>query len=229
MPPKKYRQAKSTKEKQIKKMIKQELTANRIFKPEIKYIDTGANGDFITSISTFYLLNAMVQGDTARSRIGAKVKMLGYEINGWCVTGSSPVGATDRINIGTFIDITPGGAAPTGLSVTVPSDSTIPYNSYSSDGVTILPNMLQKGVFSHLKNKKITINQNQANQLMSYPFYMRQKWPKGLISEYDNSNAGTIADFVKNALYFYTLGVQANVANVRSSLYFYARVYYVDI
>lgn len=180
---------------------------------EWKYSDVAFNSTVDTTGASI-LLNGLVPGTGASQRVGMKVTIKSVEIRGFtgCVAGTG-VDQVHRWEL--FIDRQANGAALASIGQQLLANNTYAPRS-----------LIARKRFKILRDKVYNINATgEAGSFRTFKAYL--KFTRGLVVEYNAGNAGTVADIVSNALYFYAVGSIAAGATA-GNIYGYARIRYVD-
>lgn len=167
---------------------------------EKKYIDVSATPTSSTTVA-FVLLNGLVTGSTATSRLGQSIKMISVYPNlFWSINAAA---ATTYVRVIIFIDKQANGAAPAGNDLLVTSTSVLsPLAIANSRRFKVLMDI----------RKTLSLN---GNEIVRYKRFRKLQTHV----EFNTGNAGTIADIQTNSLYLMHMSDQPAGMNVPTFSY----------
>lgn len=149
---------------------------------ETKYVDISASAAVTAGAWNFVILNTMVQGTTASTRLGQSIRSHGLELRcSVLINAASLVPQGFRVVV--FIDKQPNQANAV-LTTIYPTGLLTPRTVSYVDRYSIL------------FERTFTFSPND-NGMMLFDYIAKQTWH----TEYETSNVGTVADITKNALY----------------------------
>ena len=217
------KRAKLTIDREVARVLK----AKRLFSPEEKQLDYTIASS-ITTTQTFHLINGMVQGDTDSTRTGSAVRISKIKLS-YSITGStSMTGGSDMGFVTLFCSQDPNGIAPAGIFAATGSSAIAPMMSFSgSYPELVLENHDQRKSFKVHHLNKFKLNDQYSTQSLAGPI-VTKTFNINKVVQFNNGNAGTIADFVHNAYYIGWVGSQAAGANA-TAIDVYAQIFFTDM
>jgi hypothetical protein len=156
---------------------------------EVKSADT-SNTLAADTTGAIALLNGIVPGVGFSQRIGRQVRCHGMEVNVKCqVTSGTGVDQTQRVLI--VQDRQANGAALTIADV------------LTAVGTVTFPNLINQARFKILSDTVVDLNATaEAGSIKSF----RLRLPVKAVTQFNDGNAGTIADIVTNSFYVLAMG-----------------------
>lgn len=171
-------------------------------RPEIKYIDTGANPYTVTTTGALQCMNAMAKGTSNSQRIGNRVNAKFAKLFGDIYTTDNSAAMTRLI---LFYDKQTNGAAPSVTSLLV---SASPYSNYLQETKRHRFTILYDRMFytdSEFKNKIFKINRKLRFQT----------------EYYNTSDTGLVGDIQKGSLYLLAISTNSNARLTLTNRFFY--------
>lgn len=196
--------------------------------PEQKYIEKISTGIDVSSTATVFLLNNLALGTTDNSRVGSKVRITKVELCAFMSLNPAASGGSDAGKLSLFIQKQVNGLAP-GFASAVDSDTNAPY--VSNGNSMMLKNATFEDQYYIIKDWDFALDANAGVSGAWQADIIRFKCevPVNRVVEYDNSNADTVADILKNAVYLGWKGAHTAGGGGTTTLQFIARVFYTDM
>lgn len=212
------------------KAVGRALKARHIEAPEQKYLETIFENFEVLSTPTITLLNGLQVGTTDNTRIGNKIRVTKVElIMTMIMSATNSLGGRDQGKLALFIHKDANGDVPL-FENGIGTNTDAVYTSNGGIGGLSLKNANNESQFYIIKDwdwvLDATAGVSGAWQRNTLKF--KCNIPINRITQYNNSDAGTIADIEKNALYLGWAGstVTGATATVASGI---VRVFYTDM
>lgn len=175
---------------------------------EFKSKDVYDSGTSISSTASFSLLNGMAKGDTISTRTARSILCKSLELNLTFIQHASATETLIRAIV--FIDKSPEGTAPTVAQL------------LDASGYTHVAqrNLNYRKEFVILKDFRFHLSSNNQ-EVVTKQFYKKLN----MHTIFDDSDAGTIADIMNNALYIMWW---SNEATNTPTFYMQSRVRFLD-
>lgn len=173
----------------VAKLARDVYYLKSIVNVEKKYLDTTASTTSVQG-GGFLLLNGLVQGTSATTRLGQSIKMISVYPNIFWTINAAATTTYCRMII--FIDKQPNGAAP------IQSDILSAVNS-----VLAPMNVGNSKRFKILMDKRLQLSIN-GNEIVKYKRFRKL----ATHTEYNTGNTGGIADIQTNSIYLYHMSDQ---------------------
>lgn len=177
--PRTVRHAEDMLVKELVKTSKKANTLQRRLGSEYRFQDVTFTASSITSAGGFQLMNGLVLGDTNGTREGTNITLKSFELCGTFNLG-------DTINVVRFIllvDSQANAAGPAVADVLAQVSTNTTYNWQN------------RSRFRILIDKMYDLSTDRPQISVNYRKFLRVR------TNYNTSNAGTVADIVKNSLY----------------------------
>lgn len=164
---------------------------------EFKFLDTTVSSDMNTT-AILLLLNGMQYGNTAITRIGMKINIKSLEMR-LLLRPTVTTGVENHCRWTLILDRQPNGAAPAAVTDILTAQSN-----------TGMHNLANRKRFKILRDQSFTLGSVVAGASTGMPTARNEhvyiKFRKGLVTEYNTGNAGTVADISTNSLYLMYFG-----------------------
>lgn len=173
------------------------------FKPEMKFIlDASAFVNITAAGGALNLINGCIQGITDNTRIGNKVKLIKCEVN-YCIRiPNTANNAGDNGTVALFLYKDPQGAAPAAFAAGTGVDS--PYYLASTGG-NVSKQDDYRSSFAYLMEDRFALNPGIGSGVALIYSYLKpvvKTIQLGQVVQFNQGNAGSVADMIKGALYF---------------------------
>lgn len=173
------------------------------FKPEEKFITVSQNfASVATGAGALTLISGITQGTTPTTRVGAKIKLLRMEMS---LSVRIPVSTTsnpgDAGLVSVFVYKDPQGAAPAAFAGASGADAPYQVANVGTDAIRADDYAAH---FTVKKELRFALNASSIGASAGLYNYLRPQYmtiPLNVSQEFNNGNAGTIADIIKNAVY----------------------------
>lgn len=210
------------------KAVGRALKKRMINPPEQKYVEFISTGVSVSSTETLVLLNGISLGSTDNSRIGQRIRVTKIEFNGFMSLNPAASGGSDTGKVSLFIDKQVNGGVCQ-FAVAINSDVGAPYTDNGNS--MMLKNAAHEDAFYIIKDWDYTLDANAGVSGAWQADIMRFKCevPINRVVTYDNSNAGTVADIITNAIYLGFEGAHTSGGGGTSTLAYIARVWFTDM
>lgn len=183
---------------------------------ELNFVDTQLTNVGFDTTGSVTLLNGMVQGTTASTRIGRKITMTQIICNLRAVSNTNTLFNDFRMAL--VLDTQANGAAPAITDIYDVINSTSMRNISNGTRFRILKTWEDCNV-----GNQTTAGQQTDNTCMAFKYFQRCN----ITVTYNANNAGTVGDIQTNALYIITMGNQVSGTS-NSLLYGTVRIRYTD-
>lgn len=219
--------------KTIDKAIGRALKSRNMLPPEQKFFEVSATAVNVSSTAVVSLLSGMVQSDTDNGRTGTKINVAKMEFVATLQLNQAVGGVgVDAGKVSLFIHKQANGAAPSGLSAAFGSTG-YPYNNATSINYPLLKNALNDDQFHIIKDWDFNLSTGAAYSAAPVLFgseikIIRAEIPIRRVIEYNDGNAGTVADCIKNAFYLGYVSTNA-VGTAPTIITWMCRIYYTDM
>lgn len=171
---------------------------------EYKYIDVENYGVIIPYTGSLVLLNGLIQGTTAISRIGNKIRMKTLDINLRIYTAQK----SRLVRYMIVLDTQPKGAAPTLSNILEDLTYWV--------GPNVLSQRQKKSIerFVILKNKSFVINDVVTTSGQQNETLHHENLKLNIGVDYGLANTGAIADISVNSIYLVSVSTDASTGVV---------------
>lgn len=161
------------------------------------------------------LVNGLVLGNTASTRVGMKITIRSIQFKGYTLsTATTGIDQGHRITL--VLDRQSNGVAPALLT-----------DYFTPGDWNGLRNLANRKRFKIIIDKTYALNASaEPGSWRAVKFYIKFRRP--IIVEYNTANFGTVADIVCNSIYFVTVGSSAPGATAGST-YGNLRVRFTDM
>lgn len=160
-----------------------------VSKPEYKVTETLTTGSVTTS-AVFILMNAATRGTDFTNIIGRQATWKSVQLSMRFVHNASATVTSERVNWALVVDKTPPGAAPTLANI-------------YSNAEAQFRNLDNRRAITIIKKGSIVLDADDPTKIVNRYFRINVK------TIYNNTNGGTIADIMSNALYLVLYSTQA--------------------
>jgi len=197
---------------------------------EMKYFDSFKNSTNLTATvdwstsrmdpGTLDTLFVPIQGDDIINRTGRKVKILHIKIRGQVRMIAGATTGAEKIRIVLACDKQTNAAAALGSSIF----GVLSGAPAAENGVNIFMNAANFGRFTILKDKTF-ISQPPETAGNYRMFNFKFTWKGEMMTHFNTTNGGTIADIVDNSLHLYA---NCNDVTSQPQIAYFCRVGFVD-
>lgn len=190
------------------------LKARRITTPEQKFFEVPFTSFSNSVTSAITLLSGIGLGDTTTQRAGAKIRITKIEATIQLFLSSTAGGGQDAGKFSIFIQKQCNGVAP--IFETAPLSAVpAPYNSNGTNSYPILKNSLFEDQFYIVKDWDYCLDANAGDSTLGWQSdtcHLKCEVPINRVIEYNNGNAQSVADCIRNAIWLGRVGGQAGGA-----------------
>lgn len=196
---------------------------------ELKFLDGATTLVDVTTAGSFTLMNGMIQGTDAITRIGRKIVVRSFYIRGFLqlenalnLTTTGTQGQCARMII--LCDMQPNGGAPTVPQLLVEALPTSQLNLDNRDRFKIYVDKM-----FYFDPMVISTTATQSFGIMNHTGQHFKKWKKiNLETIYNIGNSGLIGDISSGSLYIFFIGQFPNIVNGNVSANFSRRIRFFD-